>query len=186
MQRSLWLLSAVSLAALLAACAPNIPQNPQVPYVVVEFNPPTAVPTPTDLVKDPTTGLLNIPASPTDTPTETAFYQSYFNTLDGYPMETPASVAVSAAVNPASLATGVLVLDITNPAAPAVVQVLPTYASSGADAGGVITIPPPGGMWTRGHTYAVTIVGGTQTGPFAAVTGANGEQVITYTVHYSW
>jgi len=181
MQRSLWLLSAVSLAAVLSACSPSIPQNPQTPFVVVEFDPtasPPAVPSPTDLVKDPTTGLLNIPVSSANTPTETAFFQSYFNTLNGYPMETPASVAVSAAVNPATLATGVLVLDITNPAAPALVPVTATYTSRGADAGGVITIPPPGGMWTRAHTYAVTIIGGNQTGPFAAVTGANGEQVI--------
>ncbi len=180
MQRSLWLLSAVSLAAVLAACSPNIQQVPQTAYVTVEFDPaasPPVVPSPTDLVKDPTTGLLKIPVSSANTPTETAFYQSYFDTLDGYPMETPASVTVSAAVNPATLATGVLVLDVTNPAAPAVVPVAATYSSSGADAGGVITIPPPGGMWTRAHTYAVTIIGGNQTGPFAAVTGANGEQV---------
>ena len=181
MQRSLWLLSAVSLAALMSACSPNIPQNPQTPYVTVEFNPaasPPVVPSPIDFgVKNPATGLLQIPPSPTDTPTETAFYQSYFDTLDGYPMETPASVAVSADINPASLATGVLVLDITNPAAPAVVPVTATYTSGGADAGGVISIPPPGGMWTRAHSYAVTIIGGNQTGPFAAVTGANGETV---------
>lgn len=179
MQRSLWLLCAGGFAVGIA-CAPNIPQNPQTPYVIIEFDPaasPAVVPQPNNLAINPATGLISVPLSPTDTPTTTAFNQTYLDTLDGFPMESTASVATSGDVNIATLATGVLVLDITNPAAPAPVPVTPSYASGGADAGGTILIPPPGGQWTRAHTYAVVVIGGNQTGTFAALSGANGELV---------
>src|SRR5450631_2775909 len=179
MQRSSWVVSAVGLAAFLSACAPDIPQTPQTPLVTIEFDPaatPAVVPQPNSLAIDPTTGLIVVPPGPNDTPAQTLFNQTYLNTLDGFPMESPASVMTSGDVNPATLATGVLVLDITTPAAPSLVAAQSSYASNGPDAGpgGTITILPPGGQWTRGHTYAVTVIGGNQPG---AVTGANGQQV---------
>ena len=181
MQRSSWIVSAVGVAAFLAACAPDIPQVAQTSYVTVEFDPaatPALVPQPNSLAISPTTGLVVVPANiGVDTPTQTAFNQTYLNTLDGFPMESSATVTTSGAINPATLTTGVLVLDITNTAAPFQVAVTPSFVSGGADAAGTISIPPPGGQWTRGHTYAVTVIGGTQSGPFAALSGANGQQV---------
>ncbi len=174
MQRSLWLLSAVGFAALLSACAPDIPQNPQTPYVTIEFNlssTPAVVPQPNNLAINDA-GLVFVPPGPDDTPTTTAFNETYLDTLDGFPMETTATVGTSGDVTPSTLATGILVLDITNPAAPLPAAVTSTYVSGGADAGGTIVINPTSGQWTRGHTYAGVVVGGNQTGAFAAVTGS--------------
>ncbi|MGO8970428.1 MAG: hypothetical protein ACLQDQ_12740 [Myxococcaceae bacterium] len=180
MQRSLWLLSAVGFAALLSACAPDIPQNPQTPYVTIEFNlssTPAVVPQPNNLAINDA-GLVFVPPGPDDTPTTTAFNETYLDTLDGFPMETTATVGTSGDVTPSTLATGILVLDITNPAAPLPAAVTSTYVSGGADAGGTIVINPTSGQWTRGHTYAGVVVGGNQTGAFAAVTGSASQQVI--------
>lgn len=179
MQRSSCVVSAVGVAMLLVACAPDIPQVAPTPLVTIEFDPaasPAVVPQPNNLAIDPTTGLVNVPSSPTDTPTQSLFNQSYLDTLDGFPMETPASVTTSGDLNPSSLATGVLVLDITNPQAPSKVTVTATYTSNGADAGGTLAMPGPlaGGQWQRGHTYAVAVIGGSQPG---AVTGTSNQQV---------
>ena len=180
MQRSSWVVSAVGVAAILAACTPDIPQVAPTPTVIIEFDPaatPAVAPQPNNLAIDPATGLVVVPPNPGDTPTQTLFNTTYLNTLTGFPMETPATVATSGDLKAATLATGVLVLDITNPAAPTLAAVKPSYASAGADAGGgTLTIPGPlpGGTWQRGHTYAVTVIGGTQTG---ALTGSNGQLV---------
>jgi hypothetical protein len=181
MQRSSWIVSALGLAASLLACTPDISQVAPTPYVTMQFDPaatPAVVPQPNNLAINPETGLVVVPPNPGDTPTQTAFNNSYLATLDGFPMETPATTTTSGDLNPTSLATGVLVLDITNQAAPVPVKVTPSYAPNGTDAGsgGTLTIPGPlpGALWQRGHTYAAVVIGGTQPG---AVTGSNGQQV---------
>jgi hypothetical protein len=180
MQRSSYVVSAVGLAAVLAACSPDISQVPQTPQVVINFDPaasPAVVPQPNNLAIDATTGLINVPPNVGDTPTQTAFNQTYLDTLDGFPMESPVTVTTSGDLKASTLATGVLVLDITNPAVPAPVAVVPSYISNGPDGGGgtlSITGPLPGGVWQRGHTFAVAVIGGSQPG---AVTGAAGEPV---------
>jgi hypothetical protein len=172
MKRSSLVLSAVGLAALLSACFPSLQENtPKPNLVIMEFNPPSVVPLPNDLAIDPVTGFIVVPTGPNDTPTQIEFNKSYLGKLTGFPMESTASTTTSGDLNPATLSTGVLVLDITNPAAPAAVTVTPSYVA-GSD---VLNIPPPGGAWTRGHKYAVTVIGGSQTG---AVTGSAGQQVV--------
>ncbi|HMK72129.1 MAG TPA: hypothetical protein VK454_02255, partial [Myxococcaceae bacterium] len=174
MKRSSLVVSTVALAGFLAACAPDIPQNPKANLVVMEFDPaavPPVVPSPNDLAIDPNTGLVTVPPSPNDTAAQIEFNRSYLNTLDGFPMESVASAPTSGDLNPATLATGVLVLDITNPAAPVPVAVTPSYTAGSK----VLTIPPPAGAWTRAHEYTVVVIGGGQTG---AVQGAqSGQQV---------
>jgi hypothetical protein len=176
MQRSSCVVSAVVFAASLAACTPDVGQVTNPPLVTIEFAPPTVVPQPNNLAIDPSTGLVNVPSNVGDTPTQTAFNETYLDTLDGFPMESTASVTTSGDLNPSTLATGVLVLDITNPAAPAPVTVTASYVSGGADAGGTLNIPGPlaGAQWQRGHTYAVVVIGGNQPG---AVSGSNGQVV---------
>jgi hypothetical protein len=179
MQRSSWVVSAVGLAAFLVACTPDIAQVTNPALVTIEFDPaasPAVVPQPNNLALDPTTGLVKVPVNPGDTATQTAFNQTYLDTLDGFPMESGASVTTSGDLNPSTLGTGVLVLDITNPAAPSEVAVTPNYVSNGADAGGTLNIPGPlaGGQWQRGHTFAVVVIGGNQPG---AVSGSNGQEV---------
>ena len=179
MQRSSCVVLAVVFAASLAACTPDVGQVTNPPLVTIQFDPaasPAVVPQPNNLALDPSTGLVKVPPSPTDTPTQTAFNETYLDTLDGFPMESGASVTTSGDLNPSSLATGVLVLDITNPTAPAPVTVTSSYVSNGADAGGTLNIvgPLPGGQWQRGHTFAAAVIGGSQAG---AVMGANGQQV---------
>jgi hypothetical protein len=179
MQRSSWVVSAVVFAASLAACSPDVGQVTNPPLVTIQFDPaatPAVVPQPNNLAIDPNTGLINVPSNPGDTPTQTAFNETYLDTLDGFPMESGASVTTSGDLNPSTLGTGVLVLDITNPAAAVPVTVTASYVSGGADAGGTLNIPGPlaGGQWQRGHTYAAVVIGGNQPG---AVSGANGQAV---------
>jgi len=175
MKRSSLVVSTVGLGALLASCAPDIPQNPKPNLVTMEFDPaavPPVVPSPNDLAIDPTTGLVTVPPSPNDTPAQIEFNRTYLNTLDGFPMESVATAPTSGDLNPATLGTGVLVLDITNPAAPVPVAATPSYTAGSK----VLTITPPDGAWTRGHEYVVVVVGGSQTG---AVQGAQSGQQVT-------
>ena len=174
MKRSSLVVSVLGLAAVITACAPDIPQVTNKPLVVMEFDPaaaPPVVPSPNDLAIDQNTGLVTVPPNPTDTPTQIEFNRTYLNTLDGFPMESTASVATSGDLAPGTLATGVLVLDITNPLAPfPVTNAVPGYVAGSK----VLTIAPPNGAWTRGHRYAIVIKGGNQTG---ALTGSSGQSV---------
>jgi len=108
MQRSSCVVLAVVFAASLAACTPDVGQVTNPPLVTIQFDPaasPAVVPQPNNLALDPSTGLVKVPPSPTDTPTQTAFNETYLDTLDGFPMESGASVTTSGDLNPSSLAT---------------------------------------------------------------------------------
>ncbi|MEA2752249.1 MAG: hypothetical protein QOI41_6392 [Myxococcales bacterium] len=158
------------LALLVMSCTPDIPHDPAPSNtIVVQFDPGAAVPVvpqPNDLAKDPVTGKIVVPPSPTDSPAQTQFNQQYLGTLTGFPFESTASVTVSGDLNPATVtAQDVLVIDVT--AAPMPVAVMPAYANR------VITIAPPAGGWLRAHRYAVALVAGPN-----GVQGANNETVI--------
>jgi hypothetical protein len=157
---------------LLGACAADIPQDPApADAIIVNFDPAAAtpvVPLPNDLAKDPTTGKIHVPPSPTDTPAQKEFNEQYLGTLDGFPYESTASVTVSGDLKPDTVtAMNILAVDITTPTAPAPVAITPTYADK------KITIAPPPGNWLRGHHYAVAVVGGP-----TGVRGAGGQDVI--------
>ncbi|MHB8872942.1 MAG: hypothetical protein ACYC8T_04580 [Myxococcaceae bacterium] len=140
---------------------------------------PPAVPVPNDLAIDPATGRLNIPVDPRSSPANQAFVSDYLNTLNGFPPTTPGSAAVvGGTLSPASVnAQTVQVIDLT-PASGGGAAIGPVSAPIGFDgASRTITIDPPGGAWTRGHHYAVVVVGGPN-----GVRTPSGGQVFASTV----
>lgn len=158
------------LVLLVPSCSPDIPRDPApTDTIIAEFDPGASVPVvplPNDLARDPASGKIVVPPSPSDSPAQRQFNEEYLGALAGFPFESSGSVKLSGdlradSVNPST----VVAFDIT--AAPQPVVVAPTYADK------TITIPPPGGQWLRGHRYAVALIGGPN-----GVRGANGETVI--------
>jgi len=156
----------------LTACAPDIPQGPRpADAVVVKYDPGAVVPivpTPTDLVKDPTSGKLVIPTLPTDSAAQVEFNRDYLGGLNGFPHESIAEVLLSGDLNPASVTSKtVLALDLATGGAP--VPITATYDAAKK----AIAIAPPTGGWSRGHVYAIALVGGK-----SGLRGAKNEDVI--------
>jgi hypothetical protein len=182
MKRWLVLGAAVSFTA----CNPDIPVTPDQSskYSVAEFDPPAVVPTPNDLAFldanfHPDTHL-HVPSPPGTSDAQKEFNDDYLNLLDGFPMETPASVLLSRGVNPATVNPGtVRLVDITNPSLPVPITTASYSVSAVSDAGPaqILTITPDGGIWTRGHRYAVAVIG-IADGGATGVKGAQGETVI--------
>jgi hypothetical protein len=161
------------LLVLIGACAPDIAQNAAPPGAVTplfDLNK-LIVPLPNDLAKDPTTGKIVVPPSPTDTAAQTEFNRDYLGQLDGFPFESSASVSFTGDLKVDTVsAKTVMVLDVTNPAAPAPVDnINPIWVPPTKS----IVIQPPGGVWTRGHHYVVALVGGP-----TGLRGAGNEDVI--------
>ncbi len=161
---------------LLAACAPNVPQNPPPSAtIVVQFDPGAevpVVPSPNDLAKDPSTGLIVVPPTPGESDAQRQFETDYLGTLSGFPFESTGEVTVSGDLDPTTVTPQtVLVFDLGTTAAPSQtpVAVTPVYDATNR----AIAIPPPGGAWTRAHKYAAVLVGGA-----TGLRGAAGEDVI--------
>ena len=159
------------LGAALAGCTPDVAQNPGPgPSVVVEFAPGDAVPViplPNDLLIDPVTHHVAVPKFPTDSAAQTEFNSDYLGTLNGFPFETVATVLVSGALDPSRVGpTSVIGLDL-NTSSP--VTLAPVYDAAAK----TISIPPPGGGWTRAHQYAIALLAGSK-----GLRGAKGEPVI--------
>lgn len=75
------------------------------------WDPNTAtLPTPTDLVRDPTTGRLNLPIDPAQTAAEREF-RAYLNSLDGYPITSTLTIPVSGPVDEGTLGGAVFLID---------------------------------------------------------------------------
>ena len=180
-------LPVLGLALAFAACSPDIPAgntNPQ-QFVTAEFDPATGViPTPNDLLfLNPATGqlgtTLNAPTTG-GTPAQNEFYANYLNLLDGFPMETPASVLFSQPIDLTSVVlypqTGanLVVLDITIQTSPQVVPALKVTTSPAANGAQNLNIIPSSGFWTRGHHYGVLVVGGPN-----GLKGATAGQTVT-------
>ncbi len=155
--------------SVLASCTPDIAEDAAPDVIVVEFAPGAAVPVvplPNDLAKDPVTGKIKVPSSPTDSPAQKQFNEEYLGALDGFPFESTASVLVSGELLADTVnAKNVLAIDIT--AEPKPVAIAPTYANK------KVTIPPPVGNWLRGHRYAIAMVGGAN-----GLRGAQNQDVI--------
>jgi hypothetical protein len=146
------------VVVLFGACTPDVEKVPAPSVVVAEFEPGASVPVvplPNDLAKDPTTGKIVVPPSPTDTPAQKEFNTQYLGTLEGFPFESTASVRFTGPLDPASVnPQSVIGLDIT--AAPAPVPLAPVFDPAGQ----AIVVPPPAGGWTRAHRYAIAVVAG--------------------------
>ena len=170
----------LALAVTFAACSPDIPTGPNQSnnFVVAEFDPANGViPLPNDLVAiNPATGLPDLDPSGRvkglhapetgGTDAQNEFNRDYLNLLDGFPMESTASVTFSSKidVNTVDFSPNgnVVVYDITDPSAPfpftEVTTPPPTVDNK--DGSQTLLIIPKGGYWTRNHHYSVLVVGG--------------------------
>ncbi|HEY3445661.1 MAG TPA: hypothetical protein VGK67_04810 [Myxococcales bacterium] len=130
---------------------------------------PPSVPIPTDLAMDPATGKVNAPIDPSKSAAEQEFTRDYLNTLDGFPPLTGGAASVkNGDLDPASLtAQTVIVADMTAMDAPPAATVSYDAAKKS------LVIAPPEGGWTKGHHYAIAVVGGA-----GGVKGVGGKTVV--------
>jgi len=173
----------LALAAAFTACSPDVPQNPGESdrLVVAEFDPAhSIIPLPNDLVflkPDGTMdGRLHAPVTG-GTDAQNEFNRDYLNLLDGFPMESTASVLFDKPIDistvhlfPSAGAT-LAVFDITNGVPITNVNVSVADAHDGAQ---TLNISPQGGYWARGGRYGVMVLGGAN-----GIKGAQSGQTVT-------
>ncbi len=177
----------LALAAAFAACSPDIPIGPDnsTKYVEAEFDPAhSVIPLPNDLVFLDASGqpdvLLHAPETG-GTDAQNEFNRDYLNLLDGFPMESTASMLFAKPIDPASIqlflppAGGNLaVFDITDTANPLPVSAVNVTTAAAANGAMALNILPKSGFWTRGHHYAVMVLGGAN-----GIKGASSGQTVT-------
>ena len=176
----------LGLALGIAACSPDIPAGTTNPaqFVEAEFDPANSViPLPNDLLflqPDGSVGTtLNAPTTG-GTAAQNEFNANYLNTLDGFPMESTASVLFSGPIDLSSVklfgtpGANLLVFDITNQNNPQPVGNLSVTNSNVANGAQSLNIIPTSGYWTRGHRYGVLVVGGTN-----GIKGGTTGQIVT-------
>jgi hypothetical protein len=162
----------LALATGFAACSPDVPTSPDlsVNFVEAEFDPAhSVIPLPNDLVFLDAAGKIQPTLqSPTTggTDAQNEFNRDYLNHLDGFPLESSASMLFDKPIDLAS----VKLFNGANPteATLAVFDLkkgLPVtnLTVSVADApnnGQTLNFIPPGGFWERGGQYAVLVLGG--------------------------
>jgi hypothetical protein len=177
----------LALAAAVAACSPDVPIGPDnsTKYVEAEFDPANSViPLPNDLVFLDATGHPDVRLHAPETggtDAQNEFNRDYLNTLDGFPLESTASMLFDKPIDPSSIALftppaggNLAVFDITdtsNPLPFTAVNITTAPAANGAMS---LNITPRSGYWTRGHHYAVFALGGTN-----GIKGASSGQTVT-------
>src|SRR5262249_30017677 len=143
--------------------------RPTPTFVVAEFDPaaaPPRVPTPNDLARDPTTGRITVPLAANASQAEKDF-AAYLATLDAYPPGSTATEPFTAALDPATVHTGpIVVLDVTTGARinDALISFDPQSFQLTVD---------PATAWPSGHTIAIAVLGGPN-----GVRGADGRAVV--------
>lgn len=155
--------AAAALAALAAACTPDIPTDP-IP-TAMEFDltsmPPRA-PQPTFLVVEPQ-GHINFALAgidiPADCATQTALTQAdcqfdqWLQTLNGFPSVSPASAPASGPLDPATLTLGENVVVVDHAGAPV------TDVAVGFDDASTSLTVTPAQPWTLGELYWMGVRG---------------------------
>lgn len=124
------------------------------------FNPaatPPQVPTPTDLIRDPSTGLLNIPQNPTASKAEQAF-NDYLRTLNGYPMSSTGSLSFTGALDKTSVDKGVLVFAIDKTSSPPKAEKLDNVTVTYDEANNRLVVSRAGGL-KHGTVHVMVAVG---------------------------
>lgn len=180
--RRLSSLAAVGLCALgisaLTGCVADVPQTTSDQGVVALFNPgatPPVVPAPTDLVR--VGGRLQIPADPAEASNGAlAAFNNYLRGLDGFPPDSTATTTFSGAIDPASIAEGVVIFDATTGmplTAPAAV------ASLEPSSGGTELVVSTQSRWRNGHTYFVGIFSWQESGAVRGVRTTDSRPVLT-------
>jgi hypothetical protein len=166
-------LSALGLGA--AGCVPSLPHD-TVPEEMT-FDPPNTVPTPTNLVVNPMTGHIDFslappPATP-PSPAEAAF-DTYLESLDGFPTVTPAAAPASAPLDPTTLTAGTNVVVVAAKAGGAKV---PDLTVGFDDKSRSITLRPK--HWAVGEMYWAAVRGYDN-----GVKAADGNRVVASPTQY--
>ncbi len=163
------------LVCAIGACAPDISQRPAPNVVFIEFDPGAqvpVVPTPNDLARDPTTGLVVVPPTPNESAAQREFETTYLQTLAGFPFESTASALASDDLDPTSVtAQSVLAIDLG--AAPTASFTAVAITPAWSQPTHAISVTPPNGQWTRAHQYAIALIGGAN-----GLKGAQGQDVV--------
>jgi hypothetical protein len=146
----------------LGACTPSIANDP-VPGAMQWDPAPPRVPSPTGLIVDPTTGLIDFGLAGIDVPSNCRTPGSlseaqceldqYLEALDGYPSVTPAAAPASVPLDPATLTLGDNIVAVTGSGAP-----LGGVSVAFDDATGFLTVAPAP-SWDLGATVWLAVRG---------------------------
>ena len=146
--------------------------------VVALFNPgatPPVVPAPTDLVR--VGGKLQIPADPAEASNGAlAAFNDYLRGLDGFPPDSTATTTFSGAIDPASIAEGVVIFDATTGTA---LTAPAAAASLDPSSGGTELVISTQNRWRNGHTYFVGVFSWQESGAVRGVRTADARPVLT-------
>ena len=176
----------LALAATFAACSPDIPTSPDVSgnFVVAEFDPAhNVIPLPNDLVFLDAQG--NVQATlqaPTTggTDAQNEFNRDYLNHLDGFPLESTASMLFDKPIDPTSVKlfgavpTNEATLAVFDVKANAAVTNLNVTVADAPNGGQTLNFIPTSGYWPRGGQYAVLVLGGAN-----GIKGKSSGQTVT-------
>ncbi|HEY1908788.1 MAG TPA: hypothetical protein VGG91_22285, partial [Myxococcaceae bacterium] len=173
----------LALAVGFAACSPDIPNNPSQAdkFVVAEFDPAhSVIPLPNDLVFLDANGqqqaTLQAPITG-GTDAQNEFNRDYLNGLDGFPLESTASMLFDKPIDPATVvlfpAPGATfaVFDVKNNVPVTNLNFSVADAPNGAQ---TLNFLPKTGFWDRGGHYAVLVLGGAN-----GIKGKSSGQTVT-------
>lgn len=116
---------------------------------------PARVPTPTDLVINPSTGRVTAPVPPGASAAYAEFITDYVNTLNGFPVASVATAEVDGVVDPSSVSANTVRVQVLS--GPALVG-SPVVSFDAAT--NRFTVAPPNGTWGKGRSIAVVVLGG--------------------------
>ncbi|MEC9397323.1 MAG: hypothetical protein VX475_06885, partial [Myxococcota bacterium] len=174
-----WIVLAGLIGATLApGCTQDVPQlDAQRETVKVLWDPTTAtLPTPTDLVRDQTSGKLALPVSEEMTPAEQE-WRAWLNTLDGYPQSTTITIPVSGPIDEATLPATIILVDHERG------MRVPVNARYDAEFGAILATPqdPSGApaLFEIGKKYTFGVWGYD-----SGLSGAAGEPVVADAAFY--
>ena len=171
---------ALAAAAFMApGCLPNIPHDDPPLTVEAEFDPGAEpspkIPSPTDLVYDAETGLIDYEVEEDDPPIKKALGE-FLNSLDGWPASMAGKAKFLGAIDPETInADTVRVYDITDLASPERMEDVGRYLQDGEEEGEMELLVYPGRQpsWGVGKRYAIAVLGGED-----GVRGAGGEMMV--------
>jgi len=163
----------LALAVSFTACSPDIPNSPGTAnnFVVAEFDPAhSVIPLPNDLVFLDQNGVVQPTLQAPTTggsDAQNEFNRDYLNHLDGFPLESSASMLFDKPIDPATVvpfdgtnaATATLAVYDVSASPPAPVSNL-VISVADAGTGQTLSFIPTTGAWARGGHYAVLVLGG--------------------------